>query len=177
MSSTFSISLRALEPEDLELLYEWENNHDIWHISNNLAPYSKYILKQYIENSHLDIYQTRQLRFIIELCEEGHPRPIGTIDLFDFDPFHNRAGIGILIAGEADRCKGFGSLALAELIHYSFGTLCLHQLFCNIATDNQSSLELFKKAGFIPCGVRKGWIRCEQGWKDEYMLQLLNPKE
>lgn len=177
MVCTSLISLRALEPEDLELLYEWENNHEIWHISNNLAPYSKYILKQYIENSHLDIYQTRQLRFIIELNDNGHPRSIGTIDLFDFDPFHNRAGIGILIAGEADRCKGFGGLALKELLDYSFRTLCLHQLYCNIATDNISSLELFRKAGFTQCGLRKGWIRCDNGWKDEYMLQLLNPNE
>lgn len=169
------INLRALEPEDLELLYGWENNPATWQVSNNLAPFSRYILRQYIENAHLDIFQTRQLRFIIETESNAlECRPIGTIDLFEYDPFHNRAGIGILIASEADRNKGYGSQALSELIRYSFGTLCLHQLYCHISVDNCQSIELFRKAGFTECGLRKEWLKTENGWKDEMILQLLN---
>lgn len=35
------IRLRALEPEDLELLYSWENNLSYWVISNTITPFSK----------------------------------------------------------------------------------------------------------------------------------------
>ena len=60
------IKLRALEPEDLELLYEWENNNEYWIISNTVSPFSKYTLKRYIENSHKNIYETGQLRLMID---------------------------------------------------------------------------------------------------------------
>ncbi len=61
------ISLRALEPEDLELLYEWENNLSYWTISSTVAPFSKFTLKRYLKNSHKNIYETGQLRLMIDL--------------------------------------------------------------------------------------------------------------
>ena len=110
------ISLRALEPEDLELLYEWENDTANWIISNTLAPFSRFTLKRYIENSHKDIHETGQLRLMIDHIADN--RTIGTIDLFDYDPFHRRAGVGILIAPEEYRRRGFATMALECLIKY-----------------------------------------------------------
>ena len=104
------IRLRALEPEDLELLYEWENNDSNWVISNTVSPFSKYTLKRYLENSHKNIYETGQLRLMIDHIPDK--LTIGTIDIFDFDPFHKRAGLGILIANEAYRRKGYASMSL-----------------------------------------------------------------
>ena len=46
-----SISLRAPEPEDLDLLYLWENEPSIWHVSGTLTPFSRYILKQYLDHA------------------------------------------------------------------------------------------------------------------------------
>ena len=98
------ISLRALEPEDLELLYSWENNVSYWIVSSTVVPFSKYTLKRYLENSHKDIYETGQVRLMIDHIADK--ATIGTIDIFDFDPFHKRAGMGILIANEDYRRKG-----------------------------------------------------------------------
>ncbi len=94
-------------------------------MSNTCTPYSKYILEKYIENSHLDIYQVRQLRLMIDIREKGNmpQRSIGTVDLFDFDPYHNRAGVGILIGEKSDRKKGFAFMALNKFLEYSFQTL------------------------------------------------------
>jgi len=169
------IRLRALEPEDLELLYEWENNNAYWTISNTMAPYSKFTLKRYLKHSHKNIYETGQLRFMIDLIEEK--LTIGTIDLFDFDPFHNRAGIGILIADEAQRRKGYASMSLKCLIDYCFTTLQLHQIYCNILANNCESMDLFHKMGFVRIGIKKDWIKTADGYLDEYMYQLINIKE
>lgn len=168
------IRLRALEPEDLELLYEWENNDAYWVISNTVAPFSKYTLKRYMENSHKSIYETGQLRLMIDLFAEKET--IGTIDIFDFDPFHKRAGIGILIADEAQRRKGYASMALKCLIDYCFKTLQVHQLYCNILANNFESMDLFKKAGFIEAGIKREWVKISDGYLDEYMFQLINKK-
>lgn len=51
-----TVCLRAPEPEDLELLYSWENNPEWWEIGNTLAPYSRYLLKEYIAESHRGIF-------------------------------------------------------------------------------------------------------------------------
>jgi diamine N-acetyltransferase len=166
------IKLRALEPEDLELLYEWENNDEYWIISNTISPFSRYTLKLYIENSHKTLYETGQLRLMIDLVPEKIT--IGTIDIFDFDSYHKRAGIGILIADEKYRHKGYATMALQSLIDYCFNTLQLHQLFCNIIENNTESLELFKKIGFKEIGVKKDWLKTIDGYLDERMFQLLD---
>jgi diamine N-acetyltransferase len=167
------IRLRALEPEDLELLYSWENNVSYWIVSNTVVPFSKYTLKRYLEDSHKDIYETGQVRLMIDNIPDQIT--IGTIDIFDFDPFHKRAGIGILIAKEEYRRKGYATMALKCLIDYCFGTLLLHQLYCSILENNTESMDLFKKAGFSQSGIKKEWIRTSDGYLDEFIFQLINP--
>ena len=171
------IKLRAVEPEDLEYLYEWENDNKYWIISNPITPFSKYTLKRYIESSHKNIYEAGQLRLMIDHIASG--TTIGTIDLFDFDPFHKRAGLGILIADESFRRRGYASMALKCLIEYCFSTLMLHQLYCSILENNPESIELFVKLGFKEIGVRKEWIRTDDGYLNEHLFQLvkqnLNP--
>lgn len=168
------IRLRAPEPEDLQLLYQWENDTDIWLISNTLTPFSRHVLKQFIDSSIQDIYQLKQQRFMIDMKTEVVKfKTIGTIDLFDFDPFHKRAGIGILISDKQERNKGYASQTLEILIKYSSEILQLHQLYCNITVDNELSLKLFEKHGFKIVGEKKDWINKGNDWIGEYFLQLL----
>ncbi|MCH3885652.1 GNAT family N-acetyltransferase [Tenacibaculum aquimarinum] len=165
------IKLRALEPEDLEFLYNTENNEAFWEISHTQTPFSKFLLKQYLENAHLDIFEAKQLRLIIE--ENNSSKQIGMIDLFDFNPQHKRAGIGVLIS-EKHQHKGFASEALQLLINYCFKHLNLHQLFANITEDNAKSLTLFKKHNFAQIGIKKDWILSEGNYKNEILFQLIN---
>jgi diamine N-acetyltransferase len=167
------ISLRAIEPEDIELLYLWENDPEIWEVSHTLVPYSKYILALYIKNTDKDIYESKQLRLMIDTSDG---QTIGAIDLFDFDPYHSRVGIGLLIYNREDRSKGYASAALQLLIAYCFKKLNIHQLFVNIETGNKISLRLFEKHGFLNCGIKKEWLRTDSGWKDEFMLQLIDTR-
>lgn len=166
------IRLRAVEPEDLELLYRWENEEADWKSSNTLVPYSRYILKKYIASSHRSLYETCQLRLMIDVIPAG--RTVGTVDLFEFDHFHLRAGVGILIADPLERKKGYASTALNCIIKYAFETISLHQLWCNILEGNDESLNLFRNLGFELCATRKEWIRLSNRFATEYTLQLIN---
>jgi len=171
-----NINLRALEPSDVDLLYGWENNSNIWSVSNTLVPFSRFVLEKYIADSHLDIFQARQLRLMIDLVGAGHNETIGAIDLYDFDPMNKRAGIGILISDEKYRNKGYATEALGLLINYSFDILQLHQIFCYIDCDNKISINLFEKFRFKITGEKKDWNITPEGWKSEFMLQLINPR-
>lgn len=168
-----STQLRAPEPEDLEYLYQWENDPEIWQVSNTIAPFSRYTLRNYLETAHQDIYQVKQLRLMID-TQEYPVKTIGTIDLFDFDPFHNRAGIGILIGDKSARNKGLAGDALDTLIDYSFSILKLHQLYCNIGASNQASIQLFEKKGFKRAGEKRDWNFTNQGWETELFYQLIH---
>lgn len=165
------VELRPVEPEDLELLLKWENDRDQWEVSSTIAPYSRAIMKDYVDNAHLTIYQTGQLRMIIE--EKKDEVAIGTADLFDFDPFHQRVGVGLLIAEPAYRNQGLAGETLTLLQEYCFKHLDLNQLYSNIITDNSYSLQLFEKAGFKISGRKARWIRRGEEYKDELFLQCL----
>lgn len=167
------IKLRALEPEDVDTLYRWENDPRVWRVSGTVAPFSKYILRQFIENQKYDIYETRQMRLVIEGKALG--KPVGSIDLFDIDPYNRRAGVGIVIHDQDYEGQGFASSALQALIRYCFHYLGLNQLYCNILSNNQQSLNLFRSKNFSVVGIKKEWVRTTSDWLDEYMLQLINP--
>jgi len=164
------ITLRALEPEDIELLYQWENNTEIWDVSNTKIPFSKYILAQYLKESAKDIYETKQLRLVIQ---NENSEPVGAVDLFDFDPYHLRAGVGILIHKKENRNLGYASDALSALSEYALQVLGLKQLYANISDDNQASIQLFEKAGFKKSGIKKFWLKTTTGWKDEILFQKI----
>jgi len=167
-----TISLRAPEPEDLDLLYIWENEPATWQVSGTLVPFSRFILKQYLEHAGNDIYEVKQLRLMIQL-KKNH-RPLGAVDLFDFDPHNRRAGIGILIAEPSDRRQGYAREALETVITYCFDVLHLHQVYCNIAAGNSASIKLFKEAGFVECGRKKEWLISGSTYEDELLFQKLN---
>ena len=164
------INLRALEPEDLDFLYQIENNESFWQVSHTNTPFSKYILKQYIENAHLDIFEAKQLRLLIE--EKLTRKQIGMIDLFDFNPIHKRAGIGILIHPKFQK-NGFASEALSNLISYCFSHLNLHQLYANISSDNIKCISLFTKHHFKEAGIKKDWNLLNGKFTDEVLFQLI----
>ena len=167
-----NIFLRALEPDDLEFIYAIENDESVWEISHTQTPYSRFLVRQYLENANQDIYEAKQLRLAI--CVNDDENAIGLIDLFDFDPKNNRAGIGILIKNTDNRNQGIGTEALGLLLNYAFYNLNLNQLYANIDTQNIGSLKLFTNFGFQKIGVKKQWNLVNGVYKDEALFQLIH---
>jgi len=166
------IKLRPLEPIDLDLLFSIENDSQYWEVSNTLVPFSRDILSKYLKNAHQDIYEAKQLRLVI--TRQSDAMIIGLIDLFDFNPQHQRAGIGILILNKFQR-EGYAGSTLDLFLKYAFEHLDLHQLYANIPVSNVKSLQLFSKMNFEEVGTQKGWIKVKGKFVDVIKLQLLNP--
>jgi diamine N-acetyltransferase len=169
------VRLRALEPGDLDFLFTIENNTDIWRVGNTLIPYSRHHLEQYILSSQHDLFAEKQLRLMIDLIVTQEERQtVGVIDLYDFEPQHQHAGIGIFLLPE-QQGKGYATEALEVLIRYCFDVLKLHMIYCNITVDNIPSIRLFEKAGFIKCALKKDWRKIDDQWMDEVSYQLIRP--
>lgn len=165
-----NIILRAAEPHDAGLIYNWENNQEIWRVSETYMPYSMYQIEQFLINNN-DLFSARQMRFIIELKKDE--TEVGCIDIYDFDPIHMRAGIGILLQKEY-RKQGYAKESIELVMDYCFNVLMLKQVYCLIDSLNEDSLNLFRKIGFEQCGYRKEWIRTSNGFIDEIEFQYIN---
>ena len=162
------LRLRAPEPEDLQLLYNWENDSDLWQYGSTIAPFSKYILKEYIATYNNNIYEACQLRFLIEDTEIT--KVVGIIDIFDFDAFNSRAAVGVLI-DKSYHNRGYASSALKILKEYCFNFLALTMLYAHIPSENDASLKLFANHGFNCSGDLKSWHRVGKNFLDVKIYQ------
>lgn len=164
------IQLRALEPEDIDLLYAWENDSSLWELGSTRVPFSRHILALYLKDISGDVWEDKQVRLIIQTTEQ---QPVGAVDLYDIDPYHQRAMVGILIHKRSDRRHGYAMDALTALGNYAADVLGLRQLGVTIPENNTASLQLFEKAGYKVTGIRKEWLRTKSGWKDEWFMQKM----
>ncbi len=165
-----TIMLRTPEPYDLDAIYSWENDTELWAVGTSCAPFSRKVIEDYINSYNPDIYVTRQLRLMIT-THDSH-EPIGAIDLYDFDPNNRRAGVGIIIDRRVQR-MGYGRRALGLMAEYCREALGMHQLYATIPVDNEPSLKLFQKLGFKICGRYRSWMRRGKRYIDVFALQLL----
>jgi len=168
-----SVKLRAVEPQDIDFLFQLENDDMLWHVSQTLVPFSRFDMEQYVFSANKqEPFGAGQVRFIIELVENTEAEMIGTIDLFALDAVNRRGGIGIVLL-ENYRGKSYAVNALDVLLAYGFNYLNLHQFYCNIEVENEASLKLFQSRGFKVTGVKKEWNRKNGKWIDELFLQLI----
>ena len=125
MLKNSKIRLRAVEPEDLDLMYLVENDTELWCCGQTTVPFSHYTLKQYIAESSNDIFQDRQLRLVIEKTDGVS---VGFVDLQNYAPQHHRAEVGIVVVPEQQR-QGIATEALHLLAKYVSTHFDIHQLY------------------------------------------------
>ena len=142
-----TVTLRAIEPEDLDLLYQIENDQQLWQVGATNVPYSRYTLHDYIATSSDDIYADRQVRLIIENADH---QTVGICDIVRFEPQHMRAEAGIVVM-KPYRQQGYAKAALSLCVKYLFKDLLLHQVYCSIDETNTESQQLFVGQGFELC--------------------------
>lgn len=162
------LMLRALEPTDLDVLYRWENDEELWHTSATITPFSRKQLWDYIENYDGDIFRTHQLRLMI--VEVATYKVVGTLDLFDFDPINSRASVGILIDKEFQG-QGYGKIALNLVEDYCKKHISLNQLVATVSVDNERSLALFRSLEYSEVGVMKWWLKRGNQYCDAILFQ------
>ena len=161
------IHLRALEPDDLDMLYRIENNDALWRVGTTNVPYSRYVLHEYIANTRSDIYSDRQLRMMIE---DSRHQVVGIIDLVNFDPRHLRAEVGIVVEEEKRR-QGYATAAVREICRYAEQILHLHQLYVIVDMENTAALELFRKEGFKAVNTLQHWLSTGKEYHDAVLMQ------
>ncbi len=166
------LKLRALETTDLDTLYQWENDTSLWDVNGYTTPFSKEALGRFIETAQNaeSIFATGQLRLIIDLNGQA----IGCVDLFEFEPRHRRAGVGILIYNHDNRGKGYAKKALLQAVEYAQNILGIENIWAHVPTTNTASVNLFENNGFTRSGIMLQWQRFGNQLLDVAIYQRLN---
>ncbi len=148
------VKLRAIEPEDLDVLYDIENDVSLWNVGSTNVPYSRHTLNDYILHASDDIYTDKQVRLMIE---NVNGEVVGMVDVINFSPRHLRAEVGIVIADRFRKC-GYASSTLQKIEDYSRDILHLHQLYAVVDEGNTASINLFLKAGYVQRLYLEDWL-------------------
>lgn len=161
MNST--IRLRAVEPSDADIFFKAENDESSWRDSDNIAPFSLHLLREYAENYRADPIADGQLRLVA--ADALTDAPVGILDFYEIDFIHSTAFIGIYVL-TAERRKGFASEMIKEAEIYARRRLNLEILGAKILDVNHISCSLFEKAGYIHSGTLPQWRKISSGRSD-----------
>ena len=161
------VHFRAIEPEDLDMLYRIENDVKLWNVGITNVPYSRYALHDYVANASGDIYTDHQVRLIVENTEQ---QVVGIADIVDFDASNRRAEIGLVIE-QPFRGQGYGYSAMRELERYALNVLHLHQLYAVIDVQNETCLQLFRQLGYRESASLKDWLFDGREYRDAIVMQ------
>lgn len=172
MLKSEKLKLRAVEPEDLDLMYLVENDTQLWQCGQASVPFSHYALRQYIAECTNDFFHDRQLRLVIEKADGVS---VGFVDLQRYDPLHHRAEVGIVVVPEQQR-QGLASESLRLLAGYVSSHLGIHQLYALVPEGNAASAALFKKCGYRKTATLRDWLNCSDGWQAVDVFQLIIKK-
>lgn len=163
------INLRAMEPEDLDVLYTIENDRFLWDMGTTNVPYSRYSLRDFIIHASNDIYADRQVRLVIENSDH---QVVGLADLANFDPQHLRAELGLVVLRQYQR-QGYAEAAVAQILDYARHILHLHQLYVIIDQRNEAALQIFHKYRFIAGRSLKEWLFDGVEYHDASLFQRI----
>ena len=163
------VTLRAIEPEDLDLLYRIENDVKLWNIGTSNVPYSRYTLHDYIAHASGDIYVDRQVRMMIE---NEAKQVIGIVDIVNFDPSNRRAELGLVIE-EPYRQRGYAYSTLLAIRHYALNVIHLRQLFAFIDARNVACMKLFRKFGCEESARLKDWLFDGVAYHEAVVMQMI----
>lgn len=137
---------------------------------NGVISVSIMLSLQAIEHNH---WHDGQLRLAaVDDNRDTDDSVVGCIDLYNFDPIHRRAAVGITVRTDLRRCH-VGSQMLHLLSVMAYDVLNIHQLYADIRITNQPSINLFTKAGYLRCGLFKSWLVVADGFEDVVRMQLI----
>lgn len=171
MNHYTSVKLRAVEPIDADMMYEVENDSRCWRYGETIAPISRRIIREYALNYDADPFSARQLRLIITTQSEGCRCQAGVVDLYEIDPIHRRAFVGIYIL-PSFREKGIAHTALHLLEDYAKDTLRLRKLAARIESINHPSIRLFERAAFVKSALLPAWFSLADGDFSDLLIYI-----
>ncbi len=142
------VTLRPLEFDDIDTLYEWETDIELavrsgWTPQISRAAF-RHKYEQRISEPEKDL---------VMLGIEFEGQLVGYVQLALIDYDERRAAVGILVGEKNLWGHGIGKTALRILLDYAFTVRNLERIYAEVYGFNQRSLRLMERVGFQKEGV------------------------
>jgi len=100
-------------------------------------------------------------------------RLVGMTRLYDVEPLHRTAVLGISIGRKSEWSKGFGTDASRTTIRYGFQELNLHRIWLDVFGYNDRAQELYRRLGFSEEGRLREHLARDGRRYDVVLMGLL----
>ena len=163
------LTLRSIEKQDIDFLFQVENDLKYFHLSDSYGPYTKEELLNYIHQAKAPLTKAKQYRLVICLPSN---EPIGFLDLYAYNENEKSIGLGIIIYDKNYRNKGFAKTAITLINQWCFNTGMIQAIFADVLATNQNSLLLFRALGFKQYKIIDKWNPYLKVFKQMICLKL-----
>lgn len=133
-------------------------------------------------NASENISLQKEKEYLEQMCKEGHNYAIieketdtllGNVSLFDINPIHRRAELGIFIGDTEKRGKQYGTEAMELLLAYGFKVLNLNNILIKEFEFNTQAIRAYTKLGFKEFGRRSQSYYLNGTYWDECYMEIL----
>jgi RimJ/RimL family protein N-acetyltransferase len=169
------VVLRAVERDDLEQLWRWRNDLDLWLLMEDAPPVPTSLAEYEAAYERRATDAAAAVDEWVRFAIEAGGRLVGECSMFDFDPLARSARIGVLIGDQRDRGKGLGRDAVRVLLDYGFRHRNLHRVELDVLATNEAALRVYRALGL----VEEGRLR-DHAWSggrhvDTIVMAVLRP--
>ncbi|MEX0782319.1 MAG: GNAT family protein [Dehalococcoidia bacterium] len=163
------IRLRAREPEDEPLSYQWFNDPEVTEFLTLRYPLSHKSQREFIDSHSLPSYANASFA-ILRKADGAY---IGGCDLGDNRPENRQASLGIAIGDKASWDGGYGTDAMRVLCRFGFEHMNLHRIELEVYAGNERARHVYEKVGF-QVEARRRQAHFKYGkYMDVYLMGLL----
>lgn len=170
MISGTLVALGPFLPPDFPSLFRWADDIEAARQNEPYRPAVWRSQEEFWFNAGKD---PSRVQFAIRKI--GAAPIIGYVQIFNIDPVHRSAMIGLRIGEPADRGHGYGSEALRLSVAYCWNHLNLSRLGLTVFKTNERAIRIYSAQGFQTEGVLRRVVFIAGHWIDVVMMGLLHP--
>ncbi len=163
------VRLRAIEPEDWETFYAWNQDAEASRGLNlDQFPQSKVAVREWATNVATRPPERDRFFFVIENLEG---EIVGSISTHECDPRHGTFGYGLGVRREHYR-KGYATEAALLLLRHFFRERRYQKVNVHVYSFNEPSLRLHERLGFQQEGRLRRMFFVDGAWVDDVLFGM-----
>lgn len=163
------VRLRAREPEDEPLSFQWFNDPEVTQFLTLRYPLSHASEREFLERQSQPAYGMASFSVV----KKSDGALLGGISLEDGQPENRSATLGIAIGDKAAWDGGYGTDAMRVLCRFGFDHMNLHRIQLEVYEGNERARHVYEKVGFVLEGTkRQAHFKYGRYW-DVYLMGLL----
>ncbi|HYY47632.1 MAG TPA: GNAT family protein [Thermoplasmata archaeon] len=160
------VRLRPLASSDLRRCVKWFSDPQIIRFLGRNSPVTMPEEERWFRD-----YERRPDEQIFAIDVAGVH--IGNVGLHKIDRVHRKAEVGIVIGEAGLWSKGYGTEAMAAVLHYAFGPLGLNKVSLDVLEYNERAIRVYERLGFRPEGIHREDVYKEGRFVDVIRMSIL----